>query len=168
MILKYKEFLPEIDKSVFIAEGSVVIGQVKLGKNASVWFNVTIRGDMDKISIGENTNIQDGVTIHNIKGVETKIGNNVTVGHNAVLHSCEVGDGCLVGMGSIVLDNVKIGKNCLIGAGSLVTPGTVIPDNSLVMGSPAKVVRELKAVVIGKFQHGVAEYLNLAESYKSS
>jgi len=168
MIIKFKEWTPEIDKSVFIAEGSVIIGNVKIAKNVSIWFNVTIRGDMDKITIGENSNVQDGSTIHNMKDIEVKIGKNVIVGHNSVLHSCEIGDGSLIGMGSIVLDRAVIGKNCLIGAGSVVTPGTVIPDNSLALGSPAKVKRELTPEEIKGFQHGTFEYIELVKEYSKS
>jgi len=141
---------------------------VTINKNASVWFNVTIRADMDKIIIGENTNIQDGSTLHNIYGVELNIGKNVTVGHNSILHSCEIGDGSLIGMGSIILDRAKIGKNCLIAAGSLVTPDSIIPDNSFVMGSPAKIKRELTQDEAINFQKGVDYYLELASEYKKN
>jgi carbonic anhydrase/acetyltransferase-like protein (isoleucine patch superfamily) len=165
MILEFGGHKPQIDKSAFIAEGSVIVGNVSIGKNVSVWFNATIRGDMDKIIIGDNSNIQDGSTVHNMKDIEVRIGKNVIVGHNCVLHSCEIGDGSLIGMGSIVLDRAKIGKNCLIGAGSVVTPGTVIPDNMLALGSPAKMKRELTAEEIANFQAGTHEYIELTKGY---
>jgi gamma-carbonic anhydrase len=165
MILKYKDFIPEIDPSVFIAGGSFIIGNVKIEKNASIWFNCVLRGDMDRIHVGENSNIQDGSVMHCIVGTETRVGRNVIVGHNAVLHSCDIGDGSLIGMGSVILDNVRIGKNCLIGAGSLVVPNMVIPDNSFVLGRPARIKKELTSEEISRFQKGAADYIELAGEY---
>jgi carbonic anhydrase/acetyltransferase-like protein (isoleucine patch superfamily) len=166
MIKKFKNLTPDIDESVFIAEGCFIIGDVKIGKNSSVWYNTVIRGDIDRITIGENTNIQDGSVLHCITGVEVNIGNNVIVGHNSILHSCNVGDGSLIGMGSVILDRVKIGENCLIGAGTVVPPDKIIPDCSLIFGNPAKIIRKLTDEEIKKFQSGVETYLNLAEIYK--
>jgi carbonic anhydrase/acetyltransferase-like protein (isoleucine patch superfamily) len=144
MIQKYKSIAPKIDETCYLAPGCAVIGDVIIGKNSSVWHNAVIRGDEAKIVIGENTNIQDGCIIHCIPGIEVKIGDNVTIGHGAILHSCSINDGSLIGMGSIILDRVKIGRNCLIAAGTTVTPNTKIPDGSLVMGNPAEVKRELR------------------------
>jgi carbonic anhydrase/acetyltransferase-like protein (isoleucine patch superfamily) len=166
MIAKYKNFTPKIDNSAFIAETAAVIGNVEIEKDVSIWFSTVIRGDMNKISIGENSNIQDGSVIHCILDEETKIGKNVIIGHNCILHSCTIDDGSLIGMGAIVLDRAKIGKNCLIGAGSVVTPGTIIPDNSLALGSPAKIKRELTKDEINNFQKGINEYKILADCYK--
>jgi carbonic anhydrase/acetyltransferase-like protein (isoleucine patch superfamily) len=125
----------------FIADSAVVIGAVTLHQNASVWFNCVVRGDTDDIIIGENTNIQDGSVLHTDPGIKLRIGRDVTVGHMVMLHGCEIGDNTLIGIGSVILNNVRIGKNCIIGAKTLLTEGKQIPDNSLVMGAPGKVVR---------------------------
>ena len=125
----------------FIADSAVVIGQVTLHQNASIWFNCVVRGDTDEIIIGENTNIQDGSVLHTDPGIKLRIGRDVTVGHMVMMHGCDVGDNTLIGIKSVILNGAKIGKNCIIGANTLVTEGKVIPDNSLVMGSPGKVVR---------------------------
>ena len=131
-----------IDKSVFIAEGARVIGDVTLGNNSSVWFNAVLRGDDDRIEVGEGSNIQDNCVLHCDKGNPTIVGKNVSVGHLALLHGCTVGDNSLIGMHATVMNGAVIGKNCVIGAGALVTGGTVIPDNSVAVGSPARVNRK--------------------------
>jgi len=128
---------------VFVAESADVIGNVRLENNVSVWFNAVIRGDNDLISIGENSNIQDCSVLHTDIGFPLSIGKNVTIGHKVMLHGCSIGDNSLIGINAVVLNGAKIGKNCLIGANSLVTEGKEIPDGSLVMGSPAKVVKTL-------------------------
>ena len=127
----------------WIAPSAAVMGNVILKKNASVWWGATLRGDNDPITIGENSNIQDGSVLHTDMGVPLTIGANVTVGHLVMLHGCQIGDNSLIGIGSIILNGAKIGRNCLIGANVLITEGKEIPDNSLVMGAPGKVVREL-------------------------
>lgn len=127
----------------WVAENATVLGRVILKENASVWFNATLRGDNDPIEIGENSNIQDGSVLHTDHGVPLTIGKNVTVGHMVMLHGCTIDDGTLIGIGSTILNRAKIGKNCIIGAHSLIPEGKEIPDNSLVMGAPGKVVREL-------------------------
>lgn len=127
----------------WVAENATVLGRVILKENASVWFNAVLRGDNDPIEIGENSNIQDGSVLHTDHGVPLTIGKNVTVGHMVMLHGCTIGDGTLIGIGSTILNRAKIGKNCIIGAHSLIPEGKEIPDNSLVMGAPGKVVREL-------------------------
>ncbi|RIJ23343.1 gamma carbonic anhydrase family protein [Henriciella barbarensis] len=127
----------------WVAENATVLGRVILKENASVWFNAVLRGDNDPIEIGENSNIQDGSVLHTDHGVPLTIGRNVTVGHMVMLHGCTIGDGTLIGIGSTILNRAKIGKNCIIGAHSLIPEGKEIPDNSLVMGAPGKVVREL-------------------------
>lgn len=166
MIQKYKNFEPQVDESCYIAPGSVVVGEVIIGKNSSVWYHVVIRGDIAKIEIGENTNIQDGSIIHCKTGIEVKVGKNVTVGHGVILHSCNIDDGCLIGMGAIILDGVKIEKNCLIAAGTLVTPNTIIQEGSLVMGNPGKVKRELTSEEITNLRNSAGHYLELAKDYK--
>ena len=134
---------PELDPESWVADSATVIGRVILNKGASVWFGATLRGDNDPITIGENSNIQDGAVLHTDLGVPLTIGRHVTVGHMVMMHGCEVGDNSLIGIGSIILNNAKIGKNCLIGANSLITEGKVIPDGSMVMGAPGKVIREV-------------------------
>ncbi len=125
----------------YVAPSASVIGRVRFGLGASVWFNCVVRGDSDWISIGDSTNVQDGTIIHTDEGVPTILGAHVSIGHGAIVHGCTVGDYSLVANGAIVLDRVTIGKNCLIAAGALVPPGRVIPDGSVVMGSPGKIVR---------------------------
>ncbi len=127
----------------WVADNATVLGNVILRENASVWFNAVLRGDNDPIEIGENSNVQDGSVLHTDHGVPLTIGKNVTVGHMVMLHGCTIADGTLIGIGSTILNRAKIGKNCIIGAHSLIPEGKEIPDNSLVMGSPGKVVREL-------------------------
>jgi carbonic anhydrase/acetyltransferase-like protein (isoleucine patch superfamily) len=134
--------LPD-ESEYWIAPNAVVVGRVILKKNASIWFGVVARGDNDPIEIGENSNVQDNSVLHTDVGQPLTIGANVTVGHMAMLHGCTIGDGALVGIGSIVLNGARIGRGCLIGAGSLITEGKEIPDRSVVMGAPGKVVREL-------------------------
>jgi carbonic anhydrase/acetyltransferase-like protein (isoleucine patch superfamily) len=127
----------------WIAPTATVLGNVILKKNASVWFGATLRGDNDPIVVGENSNVQDGSVLHTDVGSPLTIGDNVTIGHMVMLHGCTIGDGSLIGIGSIVLNGAKIGKGCIIGANSLITEGKDIPDGSMVMGSPGKVVRQL-------------------------
>lgn len=134
--------LPD-DGEYWIAPNAAVMGRVILKKNASVWWGATLRGDNDPIVVGENSNIQDGSVLHTDTGSPLTIGANVTVGHMVMLHGCTIGDNSLVGIGSIILNGARIGKNCLIGANCLITEGKEIPDNSLVMGAPGKVVREV-------------------------
>ena len=132
-----------IHESVFIAPGAIVLGDVTIGENASVWYNTTVRGDREPIFIGKGTNVQDNCVIHAGEGHSTVIGEHVSIGHGAIVHGCEVGDNSLIGMGAILLNGCKIGKNCIVGAGALVTQGMQVPDNSLVLGSPARVKRQV-------------------------
>jgi len=127
----------------WIAPTASVMGNVVLKKNASIWWGSVIRGDNDPIVIGENSNVQDGSVLHTDHGAPLTIGSNVTIGHMVMLHGCTIGDGSLIGIGAIVLNGAKIGRNCLIGAGALITEGKEIPDNSMVVGAPGKVVREI-------------------------
>lgn len=134
---------PQFKGDYWIADNATVIGSVILGHNASVWFNAVLRGDCDDISIGENSNIQDGAVLHTDPGIKLSVGRDCTVGHLAMLHGCEIGDNSLVGIKSVILNRVKIGKNCIIGANALITEGKQFPDNVLIVGSPAKVMREV-------------------------
>lgn len=133
----------DIQGNAWVAEGAVVVGNVIVGDESSIWYNAVVRGDLGQIVIGCGTNIQDGVVIHTDKDYPCKIGNSVTVGHNAIIHGCTIGHNTVVGMGSIIMNGAKIGADCVIGAGSLVTQGTEIPDGMLAFGSPAKVIRPL-------------------------
>lgn len=154
--------LPSEDE-YWIAPTASVMGQVILKKNASIWWGAVVRGDTDSLTIGENSNVQDGSVLHADHGMPLVIGANVTVGHMVMLHGCTIGDNSLVGIGSIILNGAKIGKNCLIGAGALIPEGKEIPDNSLVMGAPGKVVRE-----VGEQQAAVlkASALHYVENWK--
>jgi carbonic anhydrase/acetyltransferase-like protein (isoleucine patch superfamily) len=152
---------PELpnDDEYWIAPSASVIGRVILKKNASVWFGATLRGDNDPITVGENSNVQDGSVCHTDHGSPLVIGANVTVGHMVMLHGCTIGDNSLVGIGSIVLNGARIGKNCLIGANCLITEGKEIPDNSLVMGAPGKVVREVSQEQARMLAAGALHYV---------
>jgi len=156
----------------WIADNAVVVGDVTLKSGASVWFGVTVRGDNDPIVIGANTNIQDGSVLHSDPGEPLTIGDNVTVGHMAMLHSCTIGDNTLIGIGAVVLGRAVIGKNCLIGANALITEGKVIPDGSLVMGQPGKVVRQLDeaqiAALTASAHHYVQNWRRYAQALKPS
>jgi carbonic anhydrase/acetyltransferase-like protein (isoleucine patch superfamily) len=150
----------------FVADNAAVIGTVVMGANSSVWWNVTIRGDNDVITLGENVNIQDGSVIHTDGGVQVTLAKNVSVGHLVMLHGCTVGENSLVGIGAIVLNKSVIGKNCLIGAGAMVTEGKVIPDGSLVLGVPGKVVRQLTPEEIATNTWIAEHYVERAQRYR--
>lgn len=154
-----------LGKTIFIAKSADVVGKVKLGNFISVWFQAVIRGDVDSITIGDRTNIQDGTVVHVAPGYPTVIGEGVSIGHNAIIHGCEIGDNVLIGMGAIILNGAKIGDNSIVGAGSLVTQGKVFPPNSLIMGSPAKVARALKPEEIQSIRDNAEEYLDTMKGY---
>jgi len=153
--------IAEKNNSVYIAPGAFVIGDVTLGENVGIWYNAVVRGDTNSISIGNNTNVQDNATLHTDKDFKLQIGDGVTIGHNAVVHGCTVGDNTVIGMSSIILSGAVIGKDCIIGAGSLVTGKMNIPDGSLVMGSPAKVVRPLMKHEIESNRENAVHYVEL-------
>jgi carbonic anhydrase/acetyltransferase-like protein (isoleucine patch superfamily) len=143
---------PTLGSGAWVADNAEVIGQVELGDNASVWYGCVVRGDTEKIRIGKNSNIQDLSVLHADFGVPLTIGDNVTVGHQVMLHGCTIGDGSLIGIQAVVLNNAKIGRNSIVGAGSVVTEGKEFPDNSLIVGSPAKAIRTLDADQVARFQ----------------
>jgi len=143
----------------WIAPTATVVGNVILKKNASIWFGAVLRGDNDPIIIGENSNVQDNSVLHTDTGSPLTIGANVTVGHKVMLHGCTIGDGSLIGIGAIILNGAKIGRNCLIGAGALITEGKDIPDNSMVVGSPGKVIREVSPGQAAGILAGAAHYV---------
>lgn len=149
----------------WVAPTATVVGDVILKPGASVWFGAVVRGDNDPITIGRDTNIQDGSVLHSDPGEPLTIGDGVTVGHMVMLHSCEIGDNTLIGIGAVVLGRARIGRNCLIGANALITEGKVIPDNSLVMGQPGKVVRELEPGQIEALKASAAHYVQNWKRY---
>lgn len=159
--------MSQISPSVYIAPGAVVLGNVTIGENASVWFHATVRADRERILIGSDSNIQDNCVIHVDEGFPVLIGNGVTVGHGAILHGCKIGDNSLIGMGAIVLNGAVIGKNCIIGAGALITQNTIIPDGSLVIGNPGKVSRMLTEKEILQNKENALHYVNEAQNYKN-
>ena len=166
MIKAYEGIEPKIDESAFIAESADIIGKVNIEKNANIWYTTVLRADDNYISVGENTNIQDGSVVHISEGHPTIIGKNVTIGHKSIIHGCEIGDNTLIGMGSIVLDGAKVGEFTLLGAGSLVPPGKEIPSGVLAMGSPAKVIRELSQEEKENLTKSAFKYVNLANNHK--
>lgn len=167
MIKELKGMKMEVDETCFVAENAAVVGDVKIGANTSVWYGVCIRSDMDSTVIGSNTNIQENTSVHNDYGISTIIGDNVTIGHNCVIHGCKISNNVLIGMGSVVLNNAQIGENSMVGAGSLVTQNKVFPSGVLIMGSPAKVIRELTDEEIKSIQSSANHYLEMAKMHKS-
>lgn len=158
---------PQVSKNVFIAPNATVIGNVVLSEGSSIWYGAVLRGDNDLISIGENTNIQDLSVVHVDPGKPVHIGKNCTVGHRAIIHGAHIGDNVLVGMGAILMNNVKVGKNCIIGAGALITEGKEIPEGSLVLGYPAKVVKQLSEEQIIAIQTNADVYVKNAKKFKN-
>jgi carbonic anhydrase/acetyltransferase-like protein (isoleucine patch superfamily) len=164
-IYSYKNIEPTIGDDCFIAESADVIGKVTLGKNVSLWYQVVARGDVNKIEIGDNTNIQDQTMLHVEDNIPLIIGKNVSVGHSAILHACTIGDGCLIGMGATVLDGAVIGENCLVAAGSVVPPGKVYPAGSFIIGTPATVKRPLSEEEVQKYSNHYKSYLIAKDEY---
>ena len=154
------------EESTFIAPGVHVIGKVNIAANCSIWFGSTIRGDNEEITIGAGTNVQENSIMHTDPGFPLSVGENCTIGHGAILHGCQIGDNSLVGMGATILNGAKIGSHCLIGAGALVTEGKEIPDNSLVLGSPARVVKELDGSAQSMLQASGQHYQENAMRFK--
>ncbi|MCL2644050.1 MAG: gamma carbonic anhydrase family protein [Betaproteobacteria bacterium] len=158
---------PQIGEGSWIAHNATIIGDVRIGRSVSIWYNVVIRGDNEPIEIGDGTNIQDGTILHNDEGIPLTIGANVTVGHMAMLHGCVVGDGCLVGISAVVLNNAVIGKECLIAANALIPEGKVIPDRSLVVGSPGRILRSLTDEEITRLRANARHYVDNARRYQA-
>jgi gamma-carbonic anhydrase len=169
MIKSFQNTQPKIHETAYVAETAVVIGDVEIGAESSVWFGSVIRGDVNYIRIGARTNVQDGSIIHvTSKTHPTVLKDEVTLGHRVTLHGCHIENGCLIGIGAIVLDGARIGANSLVAAGSLVTPNTIIPPNSLVMGSPAKVRRELTKDELSDLPRFWQNYTKIIEFYKET
>jgi len=156
---------PQTGAGAWVADSAEVIGAVELGDNASVWFGAVIRGDTETIRIGRNSNVQDLSVLHADIGCPLTIGDNVTVGHQVMLHGCTIGDGSLIGIAAVVLNGAKIGRNSIVGAGSVVTEGKEFPDNSLILGAPAKVVRELDAAAFERLALSAAHYVDNGQRY---
>jgi carbonic anhydrase/acetyltransferase-like protein (isoleucine patch superfamily) len=154
------------DDLFWIAPTAVVIGRVSLGRNASVWWHSVLRGDTEPITVGDGSNIQDGCVLHTDPGFPLVIGNGVTVGHMVALHGCTIGDGSLIGIGAAILTGARIGRDCLIGARALIPEGKTIPDNSLVMGAPGKVVREVTPEHTARMRESAEQYVRNAELYR--
>ncbi len=158
---------PVLHDSAWVADSAQVIGNVTLGEGASVWFGVVARGDTDMLTIGRGSNIQDNSVLHADPGVPLVIGDNVTVGHQVMLHGCTIGDGTLIGIGAIVLNNARIGRNCIVGAGALVTEGKEFPDGTMILGSPAKAVKQLSNEQIAGLKLTAEHYVENAQRYRS-
>ena len=166
-IYQLGEHAPEIDATAFVADTANVIGKVTLHANASVWYGTTIRGDNERITIGENSNVQENSVLHTDMGYPLTLGKDVTVGHQAMLHGCTIGDGSLVGIQAVILNGAKIGKGCLVGAGALVTEGKEFPDNQLIIGSPAKAVRTLTEQDVAKLRGAADGYVQRSRLFKT-
>ncbi|MBS3996190.1 MAG: gamma carbonic anhydrase family protein [Hydrogenophaga sp.] len=160
--------VPQLADTAWVADNAQVMGRVSLGEDSSVWFGATVRGDTEFIRIGNGSNVQDGSVLHADNGMPLVIGERVTVGHQVMLHGCTIGDESLIGIGAVVLNGVKIGKNCLVGAGSLVTEGKEFPDGSMILGSPARVVRSLTPEQIEGLRQSAAHYIDNAHLYRRS
>lgn len=166
MIRAFDRSIPKINETAFIAEDAIVIGDVEIGDDASIWFGSVVRGDVNYIRIGARTNIQDGTVIHvSSKTHPTILEEQITVGHRVTLHGCHVESGCLIGIGGILMDGVRVGSNSLVGAGSLLTPGTQVPPRSLVLGSPARVKRELTDDELAYLDKSWRNYVELKRYY---
>jgi len=161
------DLVPQIDPQSWVAPNATVIGQVHLARNVSIWWNSTVRGDTDRISIGENSNVQDGCVLHTNKGIPLTIGRNVTIGHMVMLHGCTIGDDSLVGIGAVLLNRSVIGKNSLVAADTLIPEGKVFPERSLIMGSPGRVVRQLSDEEVARLPGSSERYIKNWQRYQS-
>jgi len=166
-IFQLDDDFPRIADSAWVADSAQVIGRVELQEGASVWFGAVLRGDNEWITVGRGSNVQDGSVLHTDVGCPLVIGKDVTVGHQVTLHGCTIGDGSLIGIQAVVLNNARIGRNCLVGAGALVTEGKEFPDGSLIMGSPARVVKQLSPEQFERLRQGAVHYTEKAARYRS-
>ncbi|ACR29525.1 gamma carbonic anhydrase family protein [Burkholderia glumae] len=165
-IYKLGDDAPTIHESVFVADNAAIIGKVVLEENASVWFGATIRGDNEPIVIGAGSNVQEGAVLHTDPGCPLTVARDVTIGHQAMLHGCTIGEGSLIGIQAVVLNRAVIGRNCLVGAGAVVTEGKTFPDNSLILGAPAKVVRALTEEDIARMRANTQNYAQRRAYFK--
>lgn len=167
-IYQLGEHAPNIAASAYITDSATIVGRVTIKENSSVWFQVTVRGDNEDITIGENCNLQEGAVLHADPGFPLTLENNVSVGHQAMIHGCTVGEGSLIGIQAVILNGAKIGKNCLVGAGALVTEGKEFPDNSLILGTPAKVARTLSEADVANLHRIAASYVERGRDFKNT
>lgn len=167
-IYRLGDRIPQIDHSAFVADSATIIGSVVLHENVSIWFQTTLRGDNEPIVVGRDSNVQEGAVLHTDPGCPLTIGHGVTIGHQAMLHGCTIGDGSLIGIQAVVLNGAKIGRNCLVGAGALVTEGKEFPDHSLILGSPAKVVRTLDDEEVARLRRSAETYAKRGHLYKEN
>ncbi len=169
VIAPFRGVAPRIDPSAFVSDSAIVIGDVVIGADTSLWFHAVVRGDVHPIRIGRGTNVQDHVTLHVLGGrAATTVGDDVTIGHGAVVHGCTIGNRTLIGMGAIVLDGADVGNDCLVGAGAILTPGTRIPAGHLVLGSPARATRPLTAAECASLLASATNYARVAAEYRAA
>jgi carbonic anhydrase/acetyltransferase-like protein (isoleucine patch superfamily) len=166
-IYQFGDDSPQLAPSAWVADSAQVIGRVRLAEGSSVWYGAVLRGDNDWITIGARSNVQDGTVMHTDMGFPLTIGEDVTIGHQVMLHGCTIGDGSLIGIQAVVLNGAKIGRNCLVGAGAVVTEGKAFPDNSLILGAPAKVVREISPEQAARLKHGALHYVENAQRHRT-
>ena len=166
-IYQLDDLVPQVHPSAFVADSAQVMGNVVLAENTSVWFGAVLRGDTETMTVGKGSNIQDLSVLHADVGCPLTIGENVTVGHQVMLHGCTIGDGSLIGIGAVVLNNARIGKNCIVGAGALVTEGKEFPDGSMILGSPAKAVKQLTPEQMAGLQQSAQHYRDNARRYRT-
>lgn len=165
MIKNFKNIKPNIHQDTFIAGNASVIGDVNIGEGSSIWYSAVLRGDIENITIGKYSNIQDNATVHTGYNIPTKVGDYTVIGHNAIVHGSTIGNNCLIGMGAIILNQVVIGDNCIIGAGTVITEGKEIPSNSLVLGVPGKIIRQVTEEEIKSTRDNAIEYNRLYKEY---
>jgi carbonic anhydrase/acetyltransferase-like protein (isoleucine patch superfamily) len=166
-IYQFGDDSPQLAPSAWVADSAQVIGRVQMAEGSSVWYGAVLRGDNDWITIGARSNVQDGTVMHTDMGFPLTIGEDVTIGHQVMLHGCTIGDGSLIGIQAVVLNGAKIGRNCLVGAGAVVTEGKEFPDNSLILGAPAKVVREISPEQAARLKHGALHYVENAQRHRT-
>ena len=167
-LLHFGDACPEVVPSAFVAPGAFVVGEVTLGEESSVWYGAVLRGDTEPITVGDRTNVQDGCVLHADPGYPATIGDGCVIGHNAVVHGCEVGDGCLVGMGATIMNGAKIGEGSIVAAGALVPEGNAFPPRSLIVGAPAKLVREVTEAQTEDIARGARTYVERARLHRES
>lgn len=165
MLLDFEGKSPDVKKALFVADNATIIGDVTLEEGSNIWFGAVLRGDSGPILVGKNSNVQDNTVVHEDPGGKVVIGDNVTIGHNCIIHGCTIGDNCLIGMGATIMNHSVIGKNCIVGAGALITEGKVFPDNSLIVGSPAVVKKEVSKEQIENMEINIKVYLEEAGKY---
>ena len=159
---------PRLGEGAWVAESATVVGRVALGDHANVWYGAVLRGDNEWITIGERCNVQDGSVLHTDPGFPMTLGKGVTIGHQVMLHGCTIGDGSLIGIQAILMNGARIGRNCIVGAGAVVTEGKTFPDHSLIVGAPARLVRELTPEQVDKLRHNAEHYVENAQRHRAT